>query len=229
MCLCKSFGDVCSSGNLLLLLLLLLLLPQLLRLLHLLLALTAVVAAHVGFGAQFHNSVSFHSSEHPPAQMAEPRLNQLQAATDLAYLQQMRKKKIMAHFGEALLQPVAEASEEAWPPDDEGAMLNDDEPLRGGWHKLEVMMAHIEEELRKGNIFECTQCCFYFCVRKLSEQRVCMECEPSAADRSHASSHQGQSLSAGAGPVAAASSQGHSSGASEPAEASTVVSPACWL
>ena len=46
-CLCKSFGDVCSSGNLLLLLLLLLLLPRLLWLLHLLLALTAVVGAAV--------------------------------------------------------------------------------------------------------------------------------------------------------------------------------------
>ena len=166
--------------------------------------------------------------------MADPRLNQAQAAKDLAYcrrMKELKEQKTRAQIPEALLQPVAEAGEDALPPDDDAAMLNDDEPIcaHGTMADLRQMMAELEEEKRKGNIVECTVCGFDYGLEWLSEQGVCCECEPSATDGNHTRSSQGQSQGSGAEPIADAGGQDQSGAASEPAAADTTESEAIWV
>ena len=170
--------------------------------------------------------------------MADPRLNKAQAAQDLEYcrrMKELKEQKTRAQIAEALLQPVAEAGEDALPPDDDAAMLNDDEPIcaHGTMADLRQMEAKLEEEWeeerRKGNIVECKVCGFDYHPSWISEQGVCSFCEPSAADGNHTSSSQGQSHSSGAEPIADAGGQDQSGAASEPAAADTTGRPAIWL
>ena len=166
--------------------------------------------------------------------MADPRLNKAQAAQDLEYcrrMKELKEQKKRAQIAEALLQPVAEAGEDALPPDDDAAMLNDDEPIcaHGTMADLRRMEANEEEERRKGNIVECKKCGFDYHPSWISEQGMCSFCEPSAADGNHTSSSQGQSHSSGAEPIADAGGQDQSAAASELAAADKTERPAIWL